>query len=210
MILSDNILQEKVRDFVNYLNIEEDQINFSRGWITGFKKRNSICMYKLHGEADSVSLKSLVNEYLKLQELILKYNPEDIYNTDETVLFTTNATGTHKLKPLVIVFLLVDNVPSHISPITNENNIDESDSDTNSIQESSKSNQFEQNIDHENNFTEELSEENIELTNLLYEKSSEENTVYQKLINEIETYINTIDEPLLTEDILSESEIITM
>ncbi|RHZ87116.1 hypothetical protein Glove_40g7 [Diversispora epigaea] len=58
--------------------------------------------------------------------------------------------------------------------------------------------------------TEELSEENIELTNLLYEKSSEENTAHQKLINEIETYINAIDEPLLTEDILFESEIITM
>jgi DDE superfamily endonuclease len=37
------------------------------------------------------------------------------------------------------VLLLVDNAPSHTSPITNENNINESDSDTNSIQESSKS-----------------------------------------------------------------------
>jgi Tc5 transposase DNA-binding domain/Fission yeast centromere protein N-terminal domain len=87
MILSDDILQEKGRDFANYLNIEEDQINFSRGWVTGFKKRNSIRMYKLHGEADSAPLESLVNERLKLQELISKYNPEDVYNADETGLF---------------------------------------------------------------------------------------------------------------------------
>ncbi|RHZ87473.1 hypothetical protein Glove_34g54 [Diversispora epigaea] len=308
IILSDDILQEKERDFANYLNIEEDQINFSRGWVTGFKKRNFIRIYKLH-----------VNERLKLQELISKYNPEDIYNADKTglffrmapnqtlanrsraekkldksritVLFTTNAIGTHKLKPLTWmrsniwetwlkyhnkgfqiqncqVLLLVNNAPSHTSSIIDENNINKSDSDTNSIQESSKLT----NIDHEKNkinvkeaigyvahsflllvnnapshtssiidenninksdsdtnsiqessklrilpnlinnsdSAEELFEENIKLTNFLYEKSSEENIIHQKLINEIETYINAIDEPLLTEDILSKSEIITM
>ncbi|CAG8580841.1 5108_t:CDS:2 [Diversispora eburnea] len=101
MILSDDILQEKGRDFANYFNIEENQINFSRGWVTRFKKRNSIRMYKLHGEADSAPLESLVDECLKLQELISKYNPEDD-KSRITVLLATNSTGTHKLKPLVI------------------------------------------------------------------------------------------------------------
>ncbi|CAG8659261.1 4330_t:CDS:1, partial [Diversispora eburnea] len=36
------------------------------------------------------------------------------------------------------------------------------------------------------------------------------NTTYQKLITKIETYINVIDELFITEDVLSEFEIITM
>ena len=41
----------------------------------------------MYSEANSAPLKSLVNEHLKLQELISKYNSEDIYNADETGLF---------------------------------------------------------------------------------------------------------------------------
>jgi hypothetical protein len=63
------------------------------------------------------------------------------------------------------------------------------------------------NTDNTNN--NESTEENIEFINL-YEKSPEKNTAHQKLINEIETYIDAIDEPLATEDILSESEIVSM
>jgi hypothetical protein len=87
MIISDDILQEKGREFANYFNIEEDQFNFSKGWLTGFKKRNSLRMYRLHGEANSAPLESLAEERLKLQELISKFNPEDVYNADETGLF---------------------------------------------------------------------------------------------------------------------------
>ena len=41
----------------------------------------------MHGEAASVPLENLPAEHMKLQELLSRYNPEDIYNADETGLF---------------------------------------------------------------------------------------------------------------------------
>ncbi|CAG8620021.1 4126_t:CDS:2, partial [Diversispora eburnea] len=215
MIISDEILQEKEREFATHFNIEESQLNFFKGWLTKFKKRNNIHMYKLHGEVESAPLESLAEEYLKLQELLSKCNPEDD-KTKVTVLLATNITETHKLKPLVIghnknpqyfkninvtslpVLLLVDNAPSHTSPV--ENN--------------SKKNK-------------QQSKDNVSftLTNItihylppnttshiqpLDAGIIKKNATYQKLITEIETYINAIDKLLATEDVLSESEIVTM
>ncbi|CAG8629841.1 3807_t:CDS:2, partial [Diversispora eburnea] len=41
----------------------------------------------MHGEAASTPLENLSEERKKLQELLSNYDPEDIYNTDETGLF---------------------------------------------------------------------------------------------------------------------------
>ncbi|CAG8810516.1 6386_t:CDS:2, partial [Gigaspora margarita] len=147
---------------------------FSNGWVTNYKKRNSLRRYKLHGEAASAPLESLPNERIKLQNLLSQYELEDIYNADETglfyrmlpnqtlakrpvarskqdksrvtVLLAANATGSHKLQPLVIgyskkprsfsginlsqlpfriqdqkILLLVDNAPSYSSPESSNN-----------------------------------------------------------------------------------------
>ncbi|CAB5390911.1 unnamed protein product [Rhizophagus irregularis] len=100
MILSDNILREKAKEFAQDLNIAENAIGFSN---------------ELRAE---------------LQELISKYDPNDVFNFDETglfyrmtpnqtlasgpvsgtkkdktritVLLGCNSNGTEKIKPLVI------------------------------------------------------------------------------------------------------------
>ena len=87
MILSDIILREKAKDFAKDLNIEENSIGFSNGWLSGFKSRNNLSKQRLHGEANSAPLSTLPELRAELQELISKYNPSDVFNCDETGLF---------------------------------------------------------------------------------------------------------------------------
>ncbi|CAG8804222.1 1741_t:CDS:2, partial [Gigaspora rosea] len=130
LVLTDELVKTKGREFGRLLGISEDELKFSNGWITNYKKRNSLRRYKLHGEAASAPLESLPNERIKLQNLLSQYELEDVYNADETglfyrmlpnqtlakrpvagskqdksrvtVLLAANATGSHKLRPLVI------------------------------------------------------------------------------------------------------------
>jgi hypothetical protein len=87
LILTDELVKLKGRDFGQHLGIPDDNVKFSNGWITNFKKWNSLRRYQLHGEASSAPLDSLPGERIKLQELLSQYQPEDIYNADETGLF---------------------------------------------------------------------------------------------------------------------------
>ena len=87
-------------------------------------------LHYLHGEAESAPLDTIPADRCKLQEELAAYNPDDIFNCDETALFFRmlpnqtlatkavrgqkmdkervtvllgcNATGTEKLKPFVI------------------------------------------------------------------------------------------------------------
>lgn len=87
MPLSDQLLQEKGSEFARALNIDEDSLSFSSGWVTKFKRRNQLRRIKLHGEAESAPMESLPEARAKLQRLLSQYLPEDIYNADETGLF---------------------------------------------------------------------------------------------------------------------------
>ncbi|CAG8733153.1 43548_t:CDS:2, partial [Gigaspora margarita] len=174
LVLTDELVKSKGCEFGSLLGISENELKFSNGWVTNYKKRNSLRRYKLHGEAASASLESLPNEKIKLQNFFSKYELENVYNADETglfyrmlpnqtlakrpvaeskqvtVLLAANATGSHKLQPLVIghskkprsfsdiwekwlhyidsefciqdrkILLLVDNAPSHSSPESNK------------------------------------------------------------------------------------------
>ncbi|CAG8661162.1 26969_t:CDS:2, partial [Gigaspora margarita] len=130
LVLTDELVKSKGREFGRLFGISEDELKFSNGWIANYKKRNSLHQYKLHGEAASVPLESLPNERIKLQNLLSQYELENVYNADETglfyrmlpnqtlakrpvakskqdksqvtVLLAINATGSHKLQPLVI------------------------------------------------------------------------------------------------------------
>ncbi|XP_013164004.1 PREDICTED: tigger transposable element-derived protein 6-like isoform X2 [Papilio xuthus] len=122
------ILQEKAQQFA--VELGHEKFRASNGWLQNFKKRNEIVFRKICGES--------VNETVcddwkdKLAELTAGYDPEDIFNADETglfykclpdktlsfkgdecnggknsklrltVLLGTNCTGTYKLKPLII------------------------------------------------------------------------------------------------------------
>ncbi|GBB83934.1 hypothetical protein RclHR1_10590016 [Rhizophagus clarus] len=130
MILSDNILRTKAKEFAKDLNITENMIGFSNGWLNGFKSWNNLSKQKIHGEANSVSLSTLPELRTELQEMISKYDLSDVFNCDETglfyhmtpnqtlatrpvsgvkkdktritVLLGCNSNRTEKLKPLVI------------------------------------------------------------------------------------------------------------
>ena len=64
----------------------------------------------LHGEAASILLESLPAKYYHLQQVISKFDSEDVFNTDETKLFyyimpnhtlTTKATLGKKIVNIV-------------------------------------------------------------------------------------------------------------
>ncbi|CAB5387168.1 unnamed protein product [Rhizophagus irregularis] len=129
-ILSDAILIEKAKLLASGLGIPENVLQFSSGWLQGFKKRNGICQQKLQGEAASADQTAITEALPLLREKCANYPLERIYNMDETGLFYqlepdrtlatkrlhgrkknkerlsvalySNADGSHKLNPLII------------------------------------------------------------------------------------------------------------
>ena len=87
LILSDNILREKAKEFAKELNITENTLGFSNGWLGGFKTRNFLSKQKIHGEANDASLAILPEKRAELQELISNFDLNDVFNCDETGLF---------------------------------------------------------------------------------------------------------------------------
>lgn len=85
--LTDAILQQKGLELAQMLNINEEQLKFTNGWVYRFKKRNGLQKIKFSGEANSAPLATLPEERSKLRDLLAAYNEEDIYNADETGLF---------------------------------------------------------------------------------------------------------------------------
>lgn len=126
--VSDEILLNKAKDFGEHLQIHE--LKFSYGWLQGFKSRHGIRLRKLHGEQNSSNFTLMHESFPFIVEQLEEFKIEDIYNLDETALFfrlepdrtlasniikgtkkskervtlvlCCNATGTDKLKPLVI------------------------------------------------------------------------------------------------------------
>ena len=87
LIISDNILREKAKDFAKDLNIAENTLVFSNGWLGGFKTRNFLSKQKIHGEANDAPLAILPEKRAELQELISNFDLNDVFNCDETGLF---------------------------------------------------------------------------------------------------------------------------
>jgi len=81
-----NILKTKAAFFAERFSIED--FHQSEGWLGGFKKRHGLRQFKKQGEASSApSAESIENDRLALQQFLKSYNPEDIWNGDETGLF---------------------------------------------------------------------------------------------------------------------------
>ncbi|CAB4419054.1 unnamed protein product [Rhizophagus irregularis] len=81
-----NILKVKAAFFAERFSIED--FHQSEGWLTGFKKRHGLQQFRKQGEASSApSVESIENDRLALQDFLKSYNPEDIWNADETGLF---------------------------------------------------------------------------------------------------------------------------
>jgi hypothetical protein len=122
------LIQEKAKRFAAVMKIQG--MAFSVGWLDGFKKRHGLSRVKRHGEAGSVDVRDAEDERRRLIPILKGYNPDNIWNFDETafnwrqllswtlatqgvsgtkldksrltVLVGTNMTGTEKYSLLFI------------------------------------------------------------------------------------------------------------
>jgi hypothetical protein len=129
-ILSEAILIEKAKQLAVGLEVPDETLKFSAGWLQKFKERNRIRQQRLHGEASSVDSAAIADALPLLRSKCENYPLERIYNMDETGLFyrlepdrslatqrlsgrkkdkerlsialCANADGSHKLNPLII------------------------------------------------------------------------------------------------------------
>jgi predicted DNA-binding protein YlxM (UPF0122 family) len=131
--ISGPLIQEKARQIRQQLDPENaDDFKASNGWLEKFRTRHGIQYRILSGESAAVDV-SIVDEWQnRLSSIIDKYDPNDVYNADETglffkalpnrslvlakesckggkrskerftVLLCTNMTGTDKLQPFLI------------------------------------------------------------------------------------------------------------
>jgi hypothetical protein len=83
--ISGGIIQQKARKYAEQLNIQ-GQLEFSRGWLYLFQKRNNLKSYKLHGEASSINPIDVINGRKMLLHETRMYEKHDIYNMDETAV----------------------------------------------------------------------------------------------------------------------------
>ena len=84
-IINDDMLIEKPKTYGNQLGVQD--FAYSKGWLQKFKKRHVISKHVAHGEADSADPIAVSQGNLQLQEDLDTYDPQDIYNMDETGLF---------------------------------------------------------------------------------------------------------------------------
>ena len=123
-------IQELARSFAAEAGLQE-KFRASAGWLENFKRRYCIKSYRIAGESAAVDVQVVNSSKVELAELISAYEPENVFNIDETGLFynamptTTlsthgdvhggkaskdrvtillgaNITGTEKLKPVLI------------------------------------------------------------------------------------------------------------
>lgn len=81
------LLQLKAKRIADQLGIPPDKIEFTNGWLEGFKTRHGISNHQHHGEAGSTSPLLAEEERRRLQPILEQYAKEDIFNVDETGFF---------------------------------------------------------------------------------------------------------------------------
>lgn len=88
--ISDDILCGIAKRFYSNLprDLDVKELQFSRGWVAGFKKRHGIRGFTRHGEAASADV-SIDTQILieKIKDKVATYDPADVFNMDETGLF---------------------------------------------------------------------------------------------------------------------------
>lgn len=84
--LSDDLIIKKARQLGRGLSID-DGFSYSHGWLERFKKRKGLKSRKFKGEARSANTAVVEDGRAALQELLSHYDPQDVYNMDETGLF---------------------------------------------------------------------------------------------------------------------------
>lgn len=129
--LNGDMIKAKGKRLADLMKIPEDnQPEFSNGWLQAFQERHNFHNIRLHGEGGSADLEAIELNLPIIIRKTDKYPLRDIYNMDETGLFysmapdrtiasrqiegakkdcirltialTSNADGTHKLQPFII------------------------------------------------------------------------------------------------------------
>lgn len=95
LLLSDVILRAKWEHFAEKLEVPRDLwLSLSNGWLQSFKARTGLRRVVRHGEAASVDPESLAKEQIRLRAITDQYVPRDIYNFDESGLYTEMPPNT--------------------------------------------------------------------------------------------------------------------
>ena len=82
------ILQKKAEMFADELGIpESDRPAFSDGWVQKFLQRRKFKFFKLSGESRSADVEAIHSELPVYQQIVAQYDPDDVFNMDETGLF---------------------------------------------------------------------------------------------------------------------------
>ena len=85
--ISGDNLRLKAQQFAEACGYENPK-TLDTNWIDRWKFRNEIVCKKLHGEAESVNQQAVDNwQNSRLLEILKEFEPENIFNTDETGLF---------------------------------------------------------------------------------------------------------------------------
>jgi len=79
----------KAKQIAAELSISEDNFKASWQWLKGFRARKGFQEILLHGEGGEVDKNDpvLLAQLEELYNIIKEYNPEQVYNMDETGLF---------------------------------------------------------------------------------------------------------------------------
>ena len=86
LIITDQILIYKAKDFGAMLGICEHDFKYSNGWLEKFKKRFGISIKTLAGEAESVDLELVERERTRLRKILDKFEAKNRFNMDDTAL----------------------------------------------------------------------------------------------------------------------------
>lgn len=131
LTLTGDLIRAAGARFYDQLGVSKDKRQpISNGWLSCFKKRTGLRLFRFHGEASSANIRDVESERARLAVVLADWEPRNIFNMDETALFyakspdkglatkphqgtkqpktrltiafTANADGTERLPPLVI------------------------------------------------------------------------------------------------------------
>ena len=71
----------------------DGQLILSNGWLSRWKGRHGVFSVRLHGEAGGADQQGVARAQRELPGIIEKYQPEDVFNIDETGLFYRQAVS---------------------------------------------------------------------------------------------------------------------